>query len=97
MKHPNPTPPKATTTSKKVPSGAARLRKSGRKAVMLTVTPEQLEVIREGARLTMRPVSQFATWAAISAALEAVRVNEKKQRQEKIDPQAILPFQDKQP
>jgi uncharacterized protein (DUF1778 family) len=52
----------------KPPSGAAKLKASGRKAIMLAVTPEQFDRLKLAASLEMRPVSQFVTFYAVQAA-----------------------------
>jgi uncharacterized protein (DUF1778 family) len=49
-------------------SGGAKLKASGRKAIMLGVTPEQFDNIKLAASLEMRPVSQFVTFYAVQAA-----------------------------
>lgn len=52
-------------------SGGAKLRDAGKKAILLGVTPDQLEKLRLAASLEMRPVSQFVVFHALKAA-EAV-------------------------
>lgn len=53
-------------------SGAAKLKAYGRKAVMLGVTPEQLDTLKLAASLEMRPVSQFVTYHALQAAEKVI-------------------------
>jgi len=53
-------------------SGGAKLKASGRKAIMLAVTPEQFDTFKLAASLEMRPVSQFVTYYALQAAEKAI-------------------------
>lgn len=53
---------------RKQKSGGAKLKASGRKAILLGVTPEQFDKIKLAASLEMRPVSQFVTFYAVKAA-----------------------------
>ncbi len=57
-------------------SGGAKLKASGRKAIMLGVTPAQFDNLKLAASLEMRPVSQFVTFYAVQAA-ETVIANAK--------------------
>jgi uncharacterized protein (DUF1778 family) len=52
-------------------SGGAKMKASGKKPILLGVTPEQFDKIKLAASLEMRPVSQFVTFYAVKAA-EAV-------------------------
>lgn len=49
-------------------SGGAKLKAAGRKAILLGVTPEQLDKLKLAASLEMRPVTQFVTFHAVQAA-----------------------------
>jgi uncharacterized protein (DUF1778 family) len=51
-------------------SGGAKLKASGRLAIMITVDPTDKVKIEEAAALEMRPVSQFVAYHAILAAEE---------------------------
>lgn len=53
---------------KKQPSGWDKTRYAGKKTVLLTMTPEQLEFIRQAAALEMRPVTQFFMFHTMEAA-----------------------------
>ncbi len=53
-------------------SGAAKMRLSGRKPVMLGLPVDTLETIRKAAAIEMRPVSQFITFHALQAARKVV-------------------------
>ena len=52
-------------------SGGAKMKASGKKAILLGVTPEQFDKIKLAASLEMRPVTQFVTFYTVKAA-EAV-------------------------
>lgn len=53
---------------KKPPSGHAKMKASGRRAIMLAVSPEQHDLLTRAAAREMRPVSQFVTFHAVQAA-----------------------------
>lgn len=53
-------------------SGGAKLKASGRKAILLGVTPEQFDTFKLAASLEMRPVSQFVTFYALQAAEKVI-------------------------
>lgn len=59
---------------RKQPSGGAKLRASGKKAVLLGVLPAELAKIRAAAEIEMRPVTQFVAYYALRAAGYSVRV-----------------------
>ena len=58
----------AEKNNRKQLSGGAKLKASGKKAILLGVTPEQFDKIKLAASLEMRPVSQFVTFYAVKAA-----------------------------
>jgi uncharacterized protein (DUF1778 family) len=53
---------------KKVPSGGAKLKAAGKRAILLGVRPEVYDILRCAADHEMRPVSQFVVVAATRAA-----------------------------
>lgn len=63
---------KSNKRKRKPMSGGAKLKASGRKAIMLAVTPEQADKLKLAASLEMRPVSQFVTFYAIQAAEKVI-------------------------
>jgi uncharacterized protein (DUF1778 family) len=56
-------------------SGGARLRASGKRAVLLGLTPEQHAAIRAAAESEGRPVTQFLVFHGLAAAKKANRRN----------------------
>jgi uncharacterized protein (DUF1778 family) len=54
--------------ARKQPSGAAKLKRDGRHAVLLGVTPEQHAKLKEAAAIELRAVSQFVVHRAVQAA-----------------------------
>jgi uncharacterized protein (DUF1778 family) len=62
-------------------SGGAKLKASGRKAILLGVTPEQFDKIKLAASLEMRPVTQFVTFYTVKAA-DAVIANARGDKEE---------------
>jgi uncharacterized protein (DUF1778 family) len=58
----------AKNSKRKQLSGGAKMKAAGRKPILLGVTPEQLERLREAAALELRPVSQFVVYHAMRAA-----------------------------
>ncbi len=57
-----------TKKKRKQMSGGAKLKASGKRAILLGVTPEQFEKLKFAASLEMRPVTQFVTFYAVQAA-----------------------------
>lgn len=53
---------------KKLKSGGARMMAKGYKPVLLQLTPDQHELIRQAAVADNRPMAQFAKLAALEAA-----------------------------
>ncbi|MCI0705768.1 MAG: DUF1778 domain-containing protein [Planctomycetia bacterium] len=49
-------------------SGGAKMKLAGKKAILLGITPEQFDKIKLAASLEMRPVTQFVTFYAVTAA-----------------------------
>jgi uncharacterized protein (DUF1778 family) len=49
-------------------SGAAKMRQSGKHPILLGVTPEDLELLRQAAALERRPVAQFVVFHSLAAA-----------------------------
>jgi uncharacterized protein (DUF1778 family) len=49
-------------------SGGAKLKKAGKHAILLGVSPEVYEKLRRGAQIQMRPLSQFIVYHAVKAA-----------------------------
>lgn len=54
-------------------SGGAKMKAAGKKAILLGVTPEQLEVLRRAAAVELRPVSQFVVYYALKAAEDVTK------------------------
>jgi uncharacterized protein (DUF1778 family) len=49
-------------------SGAAKLKKAGRRAILLGVAPDVYERLRQAADIEMRPLSRFILFHALQAA-----------------------------
>lgn len=49
-------------------SGGAKLRLSGKRAVMLGLTPDVYDKLKRASEIECRPVSQFVTFYALQAA-----------------------------
>jgi uncharacterized protein (DUF1778 family) len=53
---------------RKVLSGAAKMRASGRRGILLSVTPEQHDLLSRAAFVELRPLSQFLLYHGVAAA-----------------------------
>jgi uncharacterized protein (DUF1778 family) len=53
-------------------SGGAKMKAAGKKAILLGITREQFDTIKLAASLEMRPVTQFVTFYAVTAAVAVI-------------------------
>jgi uncharacterized protein (DUF1778 family) len=68
---------------RKQKSGGAKLKASGRKAILLGVAPGTYERLKEAAEIEMRPLAQFVAYYALVAAQQVIKADDDARRKKR--------------